>query len=398
MIGVDYLEARAATTGGEVLARRFRMSPRPAEGKRKRRDSRGRRSRRWRIVGRGRRRFIDRGSIASPEAFRSGRAQSSGRVEAAPGPDDLAEDRARRPSRRAPSGSADARGWLIRAEDQVPAGEVEPADHRDAVGAGRDHLALQPLGVGHRAIDGHDRAGREDREHRLVVEPDGDGLPGMGQPLAIGQDVALDAAGFDRPLEPRSASGTSETATKSEDESRRQIVRTRSRRSSLGCCSSFSSPRRISWIGVSSERRPSLGLAAITLAFAGEQPDRVGAGLIDEGEQDLGRHGHAGLVVVPGPRRQVEASGQFGAAMLAEEFLADLAKPSRDRRLDVDSDFRCFFSGHGMPSRERESLTGPLNRPRKATSSTGQSESHQETAEGTSIGQDDPDSTHRAAF
>ncbi len=128
---------------------------------------------------------------------------------------------------------------------------------------------------------------------------------------------------------------------------------------SLGCCSSFSSPRRISWIGVSSERTADSASRRIALPFAREQPDRVGPGLVDEREQHLGGDGHAGLVIIPGPGRQVQPSGQLGAAVLAEQLLPDLAEPSRDRRLDVDSDFRCFFSGHGAPSRERESLRVP---------------------------------------
>jgi hypothetical protein len=61
--------------------------------------------------------------------------------------------------------------------------------------------------------------------------------------------------------------------------------------------------------------------------------------------------------------------------MLAKEFLPDIAEPSRDRRLDIYSDLRSFLTGHGAPSRERESLRVPLisktlNRTAQAENST----------------------------
>jgi hypothetical protein len=40
--------------------------------------------------------------------------------------------------------------------------------------------------------------------------------------------------------------------------------------------------------------------------------------------------------------------------MLAEQVLADFSQAAGQRRLDVHTDFGCFFSSHGAQSRERE--------------------------------------------
>ncbi len=55
-------------------------------------------------------------------------------------------------------------------------------------------------------------------------------------------------------------------------------------------------------------------------ADSAEQPGWVGAGLVDETQQDFRRNSHTGLVVVPGSRGKVEPPGQFRPAVLAERF------------------------------------------------------------------------------
>jgi hypothetical protein len=68
---------------------------------------------------------------------------------------------------------------------------------------------------------------------------------------------------------------------------------------------------------------------AISRTLTMEQPHGTYSGLLDEGQQDLGRDRDAGLVVVPRPRRQTEAAGQLRSAALAKELLADfLQAPS----------------------------------------------------------------------
>jgi hypothetical protein len=93
---------------------------------------------------------------------------------------------------------------------------------------------------------------------------------------------------------------------------------------------------------------------------AGQHPPGVRPGLLDEGEQDLGRQRHARLVVVPGPRRQVESACQLRAAPLAEQRLADLSEPAGDPCPDAGRvptpggvDFgRATSFGAGTPGRD----------------------------------------------
>ena len=60
-------------------------------------------------------------------------------------------------------------------------------------------------------------------------------------------------------------------------------------------------------------------------ALAVEQPRGVRPGLLDETQQDLGRDRDPGLVVVPRPRRETQATGQLRTAVLPEDLLADLS-------------------------------------------------------------------------
>ena len=68
---------------------------------------------------------------------------------------------------------------------------VEPANHRHALRARRDDLAVQLARIGDGAIDGHDRAGGKDRMHCVVDQAGGDRLAGIGKPLPVGQHVAF---------------------------------------------------------------------------------------------------------------------------------------------------------------------------------------------------------------
>ncbi len=90
-----------------------------------------------------------------------------------------------------------------------------------------------------------------------------------------------------------------------------------------------------------------IGTAAKPRALTTQQPDRVGPGLLDEPEQHFGRNRHAGFVVVPRPRREVQATGQLRSAMVPEDLLANFSQTARERRLDVYTNFRSLLSSHG---------------------------------------------------
>ena len=100
----------------------------------------------------------------------------------------------------------------------MPAADFEPADHGRAVRAGGHKPAIKLLRVDNGAIDGGHRASRQDRVHRVVGQSNGHRLPGVGNPLPVGQDVPLGLAPpADIALLDAKAlrCGMSETATKS---------------------------------------------------------------------------------------------------------------------------------------------------------------------------------------
>ena len=51
-----------------------------------------------------------------------------------------------------------------------------------ATGTSRDDLAMELARIGDRAVDGHDRAGGQDRMHGVVGQASRDRLRGIGQP------------------------------------------------------------------------------------------------------------------------------------------------------------------------------------------------------------------------
>ena len=63
---------------------------------------------------------------------------------------------------------------LVRAQDHVTAADIEPPNHRLTVGARRHDLSVKLARIGLRAIDGHDRAGGQNRVHGLVGQSNTD--------------------------------------------------------------------------------------------------------------------------------------------------------------------------------------------------------------------------------
>ena len=251
-------------------------------------------------------------------------------AESAPGPNHLADDELGVGVVKVDGDQRKiAAAGLVRAQDDVPAAQVEPANHRDALRAAPQRSGRAKLArIGDGAIDGHDRAGGQDRVHGIVSQLRGDRLVGIGKPLPVGQHV---------PFKPRgSISSLPISAERAEPYSRRirrRFRRAGSRRATtsvlLGERSSSSSPRRINSTGLNCESMRSSVVRRYRGPSPVKQPDRVGPGLLDEAEQDFGGHGHAGLVVVPGPGGQAQATCQLGAAVVAEDFLANFSQSPR---------------------------------------------------------------------
>jgi hypothetical protein len=62
-------------------------------------------------------------------------------------------------------------------------------------------------------------------------------------------------------------------------------------------------------------------------AFPMKEPDRLDRGQLDDLQDHLGWDGHSTFIVIPGPDRDIEPSGHFGPASIAEQFRAKITEP-----------------------------------------------------------------------
>ena len=226
---------------------------------------------------------------------------------------------------------------LIGSKNQMPPADVEPTNDRVIVGHRGDHFALESLWVSQRPVDGDDRTSRQDWEHGIIEQPDGDGFARVGQPCAVGQDVPFDSVGVEG-FSAQFGEGHQADGNEVGRGFAGELVRRRRYRVARLLFQLFeAAPDQLDRRQVGQVRR--VIVASEVLPFAGQQPDRVGARLIDECEQDFGRDGYPGFVVVPGSSGEVESSSKLRATMLTEEFLPDIPEPPRDQRFHVDSNF-----------------------------------------------------------
>ena len=81
---------------------------------------------------------------------------------------------------------------LVGPQDDVAATDIEPADHwLVIVGTYRGDLPVELERVVDGAVNGHDRADRQDRVHRVVGQADSDRFGGIGEPLPVCQDMTV---------------------------------------------------------------------------------------------------------------------------------------------------------------------------------------------------------------
>ena len=95
------------------------------------------------------------------------------------------------------------------------------------------------------------------------------------------------------------------------------------------------------------------GRLAILRNLAVQQPHRLDAGQLDDPQHDLGRYGHPGLVIIPGPHRDPEPPRELRPSTVPKLFRAKRTEPLRQRALGTDRVGQCLAAGHGR------SLTSP---------------------------------------
>ena len=163
--------------------------------------------------------------------------------------------------------------------------------------------------------------------HGIVGHANADGARGIGKPLAVGHDVALDFRGVEHGLADPSQG----------IEADRREIRGHLGGEVLGGHHDRLARRAFQLLQPAADQldgrqlreQPLVVGPAIARTLTGDQIHRVGTRLLDEAEQDLGRHRHSGLVVVPGSRGKIEAASQLGSAVIAKELLADLPQAAR---------------------------------------------------------------------
>src|SRR5579864_8048390 len=84
--------------------------------------------------------------------------------------------------------------------------------------------------------------------------------------------------------------------------------------------------------------------------LAAEQPAGIRTCLLDEREQNLSRHRDAGLIVVPGSRRQTQQSGQLGSAVIPKNLVTNLSQTAGKSRSGIESEHRRFLASHCLRS------------------------------------------------
>ena len=251
---------------------------------------------------------------------------------------------------------------LVGTEDHVATAEVEPADRIGTPsGLAATILPWSRWGSTIERSTATTEPAREDREHRLVVETDGERLPRMRQPIAIGHDVPFDPLRRDdlraeqfqrherdgdeigrRVLHPVGPATTRrsprcrlllELLQTPADQLDRRQVRTGTRRRPRGDKRSRASPE-------SSQT----GLAPVWS--------------MNESKH-LGRNRHTRLIIIPRSGRQVETTGQFRSPCSPKSSWLTSRRRREIDALTLTRTLGGFFTGHGAPSRERESLQVP---------------------------------------
>ena len=114
--------------------------------------------------------------------------------ESTPRPDNLTDDKVAIAGVELNGNQWEFLAGLIRPQNHVPAADFEPANHRIAIGSRRNDLAVELARIGHRAIDGHDRAGGQYRMHGFVSQSHADRFAGIGQPASVRQHVSFGRA------------------------------------------------------------------------------------------------------------------------------------------------------------------------------------------------------------
>ena len=78
---------------------------------------------------------------------------------------------------------------LVGSKDQMSPAQIQPADDWYILWHRRDHLPLETLRIGRGPIHRHDRSGGENRKHGIVVQSNRDGVAGVWQPVAVGENM-----------------------------------------------------------------------------------------------------------------------------------------------------------------------------------------------------------------